>query len=259
MIPNSQILHVKQLFLNVFKEIIASIIVVIVANIIIIGLFPKQLESLPVLTEINITILIILGYIGVRSIIFISMNFDIIEKINDISKSLKNRNVRNEILKKELSNFEHTIKGIFTTKGGILNYENSKIFYKYLYDIGGKEYYSTDLHIPSPYEDQNWNLEKQKEFNNSNKKEGKRIIILEKEDIKYDYILHKKKFEDFEKENAEIKVDIRIIEPNEAQTVKDKYRLSSCALGIWYDSHSAHYDTILSEDLKKVSKKNYCL
>jgi SAM-dependent methyltransferase len=173
-----------------------------------------------------------------------------IKQIDNIIKSASlDPDVGSEILKNELLNFKRQIDNIHDKEGAILSTENAQIYFESLYKRG-TQYFSTDVHVPSQFkESQNWFLNKQQDFQIRNQRqEGKRILIVEEKDIKYDYILKRQQFEDFVKNHKDMNVTLRVAEPDCAEYLRNEYKLESKELAIWIDTYAAHYDRILSDD-----------
>ena len=89
------------------------------------------------------------------------------------------------------------------------------------------------MHIPSQFKKtQEWNLEKQAEIQKENPLEGRRILMVEHDDIKYHYILNKKEFEKFEEQHKQMRVDVKVGSTFIAPIMQKNYLLTQMEKGL---------------------------
>lgn len=152
------------------------------------------------------------------------------------------------ILKTELREFEQQMISISTEKGGILSSENARVFFESLFK-SGSQYFSTDPHVPSRFQiSQGWDLEAHQEFQKThNFQRGKRVLILERDDVIYDYVLNRDKFDSFLTFHKEMNVELKVAVPEKAGLLAAN-GLKSQEVGIWTDTYCAHYDRLASDN-----------
>jgi glycine/sarcosine N-methyltransferase len=181
----------------------------------------------------------------------------LIDLIKDVDKFLRSGpldpTTGSSILNNELKEFEEQIANITKEKGGILTSRNANEVFKSLF-TNGSQYFATDPNVPSQFkrwqEDLNL-LDNQKKFQIMHEyREGKRVLILEEDDIKYDYILNRDKFDEFMKDHGEMKVELRTVTPSIAAS-SYKPGLKSQDVGIWIDAYCIHYDRLISDSDEK--------
>lgn len=246
-------------FSSFIREITLTIIAVITADIVLTVYFLNHIFLIDFPTNVLMGIFVhssfILAGLGIGYILLLARNFNTIKNIDNFFKSSKlSSRVKYSILKNELEDFQHQLKSISSNKGGIMSLKNGRKYLESLYEKGS-QYYSTDLHVPSQFQiSQNWYwyFEAQCRFQEKNgRREGRRIHILDYDDIKYDYLLKKEKFLEYEKKNKEMNIQLRVATPETAEFLRSKHRLESLEVGIWLDKYCVHYDRLKSDDLNE--------
>ena len=177
-----------------------------------------------------------------------SVLIDLIRQSDAFMRSAPTRpNIAISILKTELKEFEQQMISISTEKGGILSLENARVFFESLFK-SGSQYFSTDPHVPSQFQiSQGWDLEAHQEFQKAhNLQKGKRVLILERDDVIYDYVLNRDKFDRFLTFHKEMNVELKVAEPEAGLLAANG--LKSQEVGIWIDTYCAHYDRLSSDN-----------